>query len=80
MNSEADASVRIEALNAASRSVRYFDNYCTEAQARQLVKIVAAAASGGDHKLNEAAAQLLGTMNLPTPKKPELIQSTDALD
>lgn len=81
LNEVADPAVRVAAFNAASESVRLFDNYSTEVQARALVKLVSQVGTGqADQKLREAAAQLLGTMNLPIVKKPELIQSTDDID
>lgn len=75
--SNADEKVRIAAFQAASRSVRRFGNRCDDAQARSLVDLVTA---GGSQPLLEAAAQLLGTMNLPSEKTPALIESTDKID
>jgi HEAT repeat protein len=74
---DGDEKVRIAAFQAASRSVRRFGNRCDDAQAKALVDLVTA---GGSQPLLEAAAQLLGTMNLPSEKTPALIESTDKID
>ncbi len=75
--SNADEKVRIAAFQAASRSVRRFGNRCDDAQSKALIDLVTA---GGSQPLLEAAAQLLGTMNLPSEKTPALIESTDKID
>lgn len=74
---DGDEKVRIAAFHAASRSVRRFGNRCDDAQTKALVNLVTA---GGSQPLLEAAAQLLGTMNLPSEKTPALIESTDKID
>jgi len=73
----ADEAVRVAAFNAASESVRHFGNECTDAQSKAVKDVVIGA---GSHKLLQAAAQLLGTMNLPSEKGAGLILSTDGID
>ena len=73
----ADQEVRVAALNAASESVRRFGNYCTETQCKNVEKLVI---TKGALDLMNAAAKLLGTMNLPSQKGAGLIQSTKNLD
>lgn len=69
---------RIAAFNAASESVRRFSCKCTSAQAGALAAMVSKA--DGNEKLLEAAAELLGAMNLSSRQVPELILSTDKID
>ena len=77
----ADESVRVAAFKAASESVRRFGNYCTETQCKNVEKAVVTLGSEEDkQELKNAAAQLLGTMNLPSQKGAGLIQSTKGLD
>lgn len=75
--SDADEKTRIAAFQAASRSARRFGNRATDDQAKALVELVS---TGGSQPLLEAAAQLLGTLNLPSEKIPALIESTDKID
>lgn len=75
---DSDEKVRVAAFQAASRSVRRFGNRCDDAQAKSLVDLVTA--GKGSQILLEAAAQLLGAMNLPSEKTPALIESTAAID
>ena len=65
-----DDEVRITACNAASRSIQRFGNKATAKQATALVTMVASPKSG---ELYEAAAQLLGTMNLSSDQAKDLI-------
>lgn len=78
LNGQAGEDVRIAAFQAASRSVRRFGNETTDSQAQAVVEMVSAASDQGP--LNEAAAQLLGSLNLPSEKMPGLIESTDKMD
>lgn len=78
LNDQASEDVRIAAFQAASRSVRRFGNETTDDQARAVVEMVSAAKDQGP--LNEAAARLLGSMNLTSEKMPELIERTDSMD
>lgn len=78
LNDQAPEDVRIAAFQAASRSVRRFGNEAADDQARAVVEMVSNAKDQGP--LNEAAARLLGSMNLPSEKMPELILSTDTME
>jgi len=69
---------RIAAFNAASESVRSFSGKCTPAQTQALAAMVSKA--DGSEKLLEAAAELLGAMNLASEQVSELILSTDKID
>lgn len=77
INAETDEAVRIAAFKAASRSVRQYGSDATNEQANAVIEVVLAK---GTHELRQAAAQLLGSMNLASEKTPQLILSTDAID
>jgi hypothetical protein len=77
LNAQAGEEVRVAALEAASESVRRFGNYATENQRQTLVDMVTDRAS---QELMNAAAQLMGTMNLTSEKMHELIYTTDDID
>lgn len=72
-----DQTVRIAAFQAATESVRRFGNMATAAQAQTVEDVVT---SEGDQPLQQAAAQLLGAMNLPSAKSPQLILGADTID
>jgi hypothetical protein len=69
---------QIAAFNAATSSVRAFGNQATAKQAKALAAMVIAAK--GSQELREAAAQLLGAMNLQSSQMSDLILSTEKLD
>jgi hypothetical protein len=77
LKSDADEQVRIAAFQAATRSVRQFGNQASDAQVQELVATVN---GEGSEELLQAAAQLLGAMNLPSEQATQLIQTTDDLD
>jgi predicted ATPase len=77
VNAKTDETVRIAAFQAASRSVRQYGSDATNEQANAVIEVVLAK---GTHELRQAAAQLLGSMNLASEKTPQLILSTDAID
>ncbi len=77
LDTKVDEKIRIVAFNAATESVRRFGNRCTASQVNTLVKLVT---NNGSHELMQAAAQLLGALNLQSEQMPELILSTDKID
>ena len=77
LDTNVDEKIRIVAFNAASESARRFGNRCTSSQTDTLVKLVTA---NGSHELMQAAARLLGALDLPSEQMPELINSTDNID
>ena len=77
VDAKTDESVRIAAFQAASRSVRQYGSDATNDQANAVIEVVLAK---GTHELRQAAAQLLGSMNLASEKTPQLILSTDPID
>lgn len=77
LKSDTEQAVRVAAFKAASASVRRWGNLSDAVQAKQLVKVVTTLT---DHALMQAAAELLGTMNLRSDQKPALILSTDPID
>jgi hypothetical protein len=77
LKTDADENVRIAAFKAATKSVRQFGRQATDAQAQQLLDAVT---GEGSEELLQAAAQLLGAMNLPSEQSTDLILGTDKLD
>ncbi len=77
LTSDAGEKIRIVCFDAASESARRFGNRCTTSQTKALVKLVT---SKGSPKLLQAAAKLLGALNLPSEQMPQLILSTDKID
>jgi len=77
VRAEAAEAVRIEAFRAASESVRVFGNQLTEALVEQVIEVVA---GDGSLELRDAAAQLLGALNLPSEKIKSLIQAATEAD
>jgi hypothetical protein len=75
--SKASEKIRVVCFDAASESARLFGNRCTDAQIKDLIKLVT---SKGSTKLRQAAAKLLGALNLPSEQMPQLILSTDKID
>lgn len=73
----APEDVRIAAFQAATKAVRLFGNHATDAQAQDLLGVVA---GEGSQELLQAAAQLLGALNLPSQQSTQLILGTDHLD
>jgi major membrane immunogen (membrane-anchored lipoprotein) len=63
--------IRLAAYAAATRSVRLFGNKLTGKQASAVVDVVSGT---GSVKIRNAAAQLLGALNLPSEKIKELIR------
>lgn len=63
--------IRLAAYAAATRSVRLFGNKLTGTQASAVVDVVSGT---GSVKIRNAAAQLLGALNLPSEKIKELIR------
>lgn len=77
LNAGADEQVRIAAFKAATASVREFGKQVTDAQAQEIVTVVT---GEGSQDLLDAAAQLLGALNLPSQESTRLILQTDTLD
>ena len=77
IDAKTDEAVRVAAFQAASRSVRQYGSDATNEQANAVIEVVLAK---GSHELRQAAAQLLGSMNLASEKTPQLILSTDSID
>jgi hypothetical protein len=77
LRAETPLDTRVMAFNAASQSVRRFGNEATNAQAQAVVQTVT---GEGENDLLNAAARLLGTMNLPSEQTPELILGADEMD
>jgi len=70
-------NVRVAAFKAASESVRTFGRQTTDDQAKAVLTVVM---GKGSPALLNAAAQLLGAMNLPSEKIKEMILSTKGMD
>ncbi|NBC18368.1 MAG: hypothetical protein GVY18_13745 [Bacteroidetes bacterium] len=77
LNADADEQVRIAAFKAATKSVRQFGREASDAQAQQVLDAVT---GEGSEEFLQAAAQLLGAMNLPSEQSTDLILGTNALD
>ncbi|HUS48467.1 MAG TPA: HEAT repeat domain-containing protein [Phycisphaerae bacterium] len=73
LSGDADEKVRVAAFHSATESVRRFGNLLTEAQSTAVLEAVSA---GGSPELRDAAAQLLGALNLPSEKIKSLILQT----
>jgi hypothetical protein len=69
--------VRIAALHALAASVRRFGNDLTDEQAAVIIAIVAGQDS---HALREAAAQVLGALDLPSDQVRPLILQAESAD
>lgn len=78
MDAELSEELRIAAFQAATGSVRRFGNETTDQQSEALVDMVGQ--TGGSEPLMQAAAQLLGAMNLPSQRFPSLILDADKID
>ncbi|MFP4215005.1 MAG: hypothetical protein ACLFVH_03680 [Phycisphaerae bacterium] len=77
LNVDAGERVRIEAFKAASTSARRFGSQVTDSQAGEIVQVVI---GDGSQDLKVAAAQLQGSLNLPSDKAKDLILSTAGRD
>ena len=73
----ASEPVRIAAMHALAASVRRFGNDLTDDQAAVIIAIVAGQDS---HALREAAAQVLGALNLPSDQVRPLILQAESAD
>lgn len=72
-----DATIRIQAYNALSESLRWFGNQLNDAQAQSVVEVVK---GSGAQELRVAAAQALGAMNLASDKISSLFLDTAGKD
>jgi hypothetical protein len=70
-------ATRISAMNALAESVRRFGNKLTDAHAQSILAIVN---GDGSQPLREAAAQVLGAMDLPSDQIKSLILKTAGMD
>jgi HEAT repeat protein len=77
VNPDAGEDVRIKAFQAASNSAKRFGAQVTDDQAAQLVQVVI---GDGSQELRVAAAQLQGSLNLPSEKIKNLILTTKGQD
>lgn len=73
-NAGAGKDVRLAAYAAAAQSVRLFGNQLAEKQVRD---VIAAVMAKGDLEIRQAAAKLLGALNLPSEKIKELIVTAE---
>ena len=71
-NAQLAKEVRLAAYAASASSVRLLGNELTEKQVRDVISVVMAK---GDLEIREAAAQVLGALDLPSEKINELIVS-----
>ena len=71
-NAQAGKEVRLAAYAASAESVRMFGNILAEKQVRD---VIAVTTGKGDMEIREAAAKVLGALNLPSEKIMELIVS-----
>ncbi len=67
---DADEKVKVAAFGLATESVRRFGNKIADAQAASVLEVVT---GKGSTELREAAAQLSGSLNLPSQKIKDLI-------
>ncbi len=72
-DAQASKEVRLSAYAAAAKSVRAFGNELTE---RQIKDVIAAVTTKGDVEIREAAAQVLGALDLPSDQITGLISGS----
>ncbi len=73
LDEQADEAIRVGAFGAATESVRLFGNMLTDAQGQAVVETVN---GSGAPAIRDAAAQLLGALNLPSERVRSLIVDT----
>ncbi|NLW86373.1 MAG: HEAT repeat domain-containing protein [Planctomycetes bacterium] len=77
LDAQAPNAIRVAALNYASESTRRFSNMLTESQQQAVLDVVM---KPGDTDVRQAAARLLGILNLPSEKIKDLILQAGAVD
>lgn len=75
LGAKADQDVRIMTMRLCTQSVRRFGSMITGAQAQSVLELVRSKDTPAD--LRDAAAQLLGSLNLPSERIESLIVQTD---